>query len=82
MNRWIPDRKIMAAGLGATVAWLAIQAAEATLGITLTMEVATAIVGLVATGLGYLVPESAQRIIERADDLLTEYLGEDDEDPA
>lgn len=79
MSKWIPNRKILASGVGAIVAYLAVVATRTWLGVDVTMEIAMALVGIIGTALGYIVPEDAERILDQADDILAEYFAEDED---
>lgn len=67
MSRYVPDRKILAAGLAGLAAWALILLAGA-LGIELPPDAAAAIVGGVMTLAGYLVPPAMADILRRIDD--------------
>lgn len=78
VSKWIPDRKIIATGVGGVVAWLLVQVANTYLGMDIGLESATAIVGVVGTALGYLVPESVESTLRKADALLEDWAGDED----
>lgn len=75
MSRYIPDRKILAAGLTGIAAWALILLAER-IGFTLPPDAAAAIVGAAMTAVGYLVPPSVQDIAKRIDDKLKASFAE------
>lgn len=77
MRKWIPDRKIVAGGLAGVAAWLVVMGLGE-VGVPVSMEAATAIVGVAVTAFGYIVPDSVERVLEKADDILVEFGEEDD----
>lgn len=77
MRKWIPDRKIVAGGLAGVAAWLVVMGLGE-VGVPVSMEAATAIVGAAVAAFGYIVPDSVERVLEKANDILVEFGEEDD----
>lgn len=74
MNKWFPDAKVLAGGLGSVVAWIVVTAVNSFTGATIGMEAAVAAVGAVAPVVAYLVPDSVEDIARKVDRYL-ESLG-------
>lgn len=68
MNKWLPDRKYWAGGLTGVGAYVLIKLAQELAGITLTLDEAMALVGLLSLGVSYLTPPSFDDKIKRLDD--------------
>ena len=75
---WIPPRKVIASGLGAVVAFFIVTALQVFAGVEIPLEAATALVGGVATILGYVVPESVKDVVRQGDDFLQQVADERD----
>lgn len=66
-SRYIPDRKVLAGGLGGLLTWLVLLALEHFFGIVISSDVAALIVAIVAPSISYAVPPSVQDIAKRLD---------------
>lgn len=70
MNKWIPDRKVLAGGTVGVVAWAIAQGLAAALGVTLPEEAVTGLASLLGLAVAYWVPPSARDLVRRADETL------------
>lgn len=80
MGKWIPDRKVLAGGLAAVLAWL-VTVALAGWGVSIPTEVVGGAVAGAYALIAYLVPPSVGDLLKRADDTL-KALGKDSSDTA
>jgi hypothetical protein len=66
-SKFIPDRKVLAGGVGAIVTWLALMALEHFAGIVISSDVAGLIVAAVAPTVSWIVPPSIKDVAVRLD---------------
>lgn len=80
MNHYLPDRKILASGVAGVGAW-ALMIIAARYGYPLDPGLMPALVALVSTAIGYLVPPSQQDILKRLNDDLVRIAQDDPKIP-
>lgn len=73
---WPPDRKLIAGGLGAVVSWGILYAAGR-MGWDIPEEIKTAIPGVVAVALVYLVPPSLYDVVKRVNNMVVAVAARD-----
>ena len=77
---WPPDTKFIAGGIGAIVSWGLVYGAGY-FGLNIPPEVQTAIPGLVAMALVYLVPPSMYDIVKRVNNIVVAAAARDPNNP-
>ena len=70
MEKWVPDRKVLAGGLASVFAWALVLLLQRYLGIALPAETAAAIVAGAGSVVAYWVPPSLADLARRADETL------------
>lgn len=80
ITRWIPDRKVVAGGVAAVTAFFVMMGLNTWAGLDIGYETASAAVGGVFLLVSYLVPQSFNDWLRRADKFLLELVEDDEPD--
>jgi hypothetical protein len=74
VSKYIPDRKVLSAGIAGVLAWGLVLLAPR-VGLPLTLDIALPVMVALMGGVAYLVPPSAKDVIKRIDGEIMSIAG-------
>lgn len=81
MNKYIPDRKVLAGGIAGVLTWL-ITLGMSAAGVDIPAETVTGLVGGAMALAAYFIPPSKKDIIKRVDDTIIGLARQSPDSPA